>query len=111
MLVTFHSRASANIIMFGDVAVVLLRMMGHSGTVPGALLAADIPAALARLRQGLASAGQTTDNGHGNRPGVQDPDSAPPASIGLRAYPLIQLLATATLQGCDVMWNDDHPAV
>lgn len=111
MLLTFHSKASANITMFGDVALALLRMMGHSGTVPGALLAADIPAALARLRQGLASAGQATDNGHSISPSAKDaPDSPPPISIGLRAYPLIQLLSTAARQGCDVMWNDDHPA-
>jgi hypothetical protein len=49
MLVTFTTKAYANITMFGDVAVTLLKMMGHSGTVPGAILAADVPAALSRL--------------------------------------------------------------
>lgn len=111
MLVTFHSKAYANITMFGDVAVALLKVMGHSGTVPGALLAADIPAALARLRQGVASAGQAADNVHSIRPGAEDPDSPPPISIGLRAYPLIQLLSAAAQQGCDVMWKNGHPAV
>jgi len=33
--------------MFGDAAVRLLKLMGHSGTVPGALLAADVQTALA----------------------------------------------------------------
>ena len=37
--------------MHGDAAVALLRAMGHSGTVPGAILAADLPEALASLRQ------------------------------------------------------------
>ncbi len=49
MLVTFTTKAYADITMFGDVAVSLLKMMGHSGTVPGAILAADVPAALGRL--------------------------------------------------------------
>jgi hypothetical protein len=49
MLVTFTSKAYADITMFGDIAVTLLKMMGHSGTVPGAILAADLPAALSRL--------------------------------------------------------------
>ena len=45
MLVTFRSKAWGNVTMFGDVAETLLKMMGHTGTVPSALLAADIPAA------------------------------------------------------------------
>ena len=39
MLVTFTTSAYANITMFGDVALHLLKLMGHSATVPGALLA------------------------------------------------------------------------
>ena len=46
MLVTFSTTAYADITMFGGVAVTLLEMMGHSGTVPGAILTADLPAAL-----------------------------------------------------------------
>jgi hypothetical protein len=38
MLVTFTCKAYADITLFGNVAVSLLRLMGHSGTVPGALL-------------------------------------------------------------------------
>ena len=36
MVVTFSCSAYADIMMFGDVAVRLLRLMGHSGTLPGA---------------------------------------------------------------------------
>ena len=46
MLITFKSDAYADIIMFGDIAERLLKMMGHSGTVPSAILADDVPAAL-----------------------------------------------------------------
>ena len=49
MLVTFSCPVYADITMFGDVAVRLLKMMGHSGTVPSAIVAADVPAALERL--------------------------------------------------------------
>ena len=34
MLVTFTTNAYADITMFGDVALAMLKMMGHSGTVP-----------------------------------------------------------------------------
>jgi hypothetical protein len=53
MLVTFSCPAYADITMFGDVAVRMLKLMGHSGTVPGALLAEDVPAALERLRSAI----------------------------------------------------------
>jgi len=49
MLVTFTTDAYADITMFGDVALAMLKMMGHSATVPSAILAADVPEALSRL--------------------------------------------------------------
>ena len=51
MLVKFDSKVGG-LTMFGDVAVTLLKATGNSGTVPGALLAKDIPPALQRLKAG-----------------------------------------------------------
>jgi hypothetical protein len=108
MLVTFHSQASGSVTMFGDVAITLLRMMGHSGTVPSALRASDIPPAITRLQQQLAV------EEHG-RPDVQpddsDPDVPPPVALRVRAHPLIELLSTAAREGCDVMWEEGSPLV
>ena len=53
MLVTFSTNAYADITMFGDVALTLLKMMGHSSTVPSAILAADVPVVLSRLTAGI----------------------------------------------------------
>ena len=53
MLVTFTTKAYADITMFGDVALSMLKMMGHSGTVPSAIRAADVPAALSRLKAAI----------------------------------------------------------
>ena len=55
MLVKFRSDAG-DMTMFGDVAIELLKMMGHSGTVPSAMLAKDIPAAVDRLKHAVAAA-------------------------------------------------------
>ena len=55
MIVTFRSKAHADIMMFGDIAVNLLKLMGHSGTVPGALLAEEVPTALDHLRKAIAT--------------------------------------------------------
>jgi len=101
MLVTFRTNAWGNITMFGDVAVRLLKMMGHSGTVPSALLARDIPAALARLRRELAAAGDEP------APAQKDPDGEPPVGIRLRAYPLIEMLEAAEKDEADILWSAD----
>jgi hypothetical protein len=48
-MLAFTTKVYADITMFGDVAVAMLKMMGHSGTVPGAIRTEDVPAALSRL--------------------------------------------------------------
>ena len=95
--------------MFGDVAVTLLKMAGHSGTVPGALPAGDIPSALARLKQELAAAAPEAVSRQSVRLGVKDADTPPPVGLRLREYPLIQLLSAAAEQGCDVTWEEGAP--
>ena len=97
--------------MFGDVAVTLLKMAGHSGTVPSALLAGDIPSALARLEHELAAAGPEIEKKLSVRPDAKDADTPPPVGLQARAYPLIQLLSAAARHGCDVMWEEGHPVV
>jgi len=97
MLVTFSTDASADITMFGDVAVAMLKMMGHSGTVPSAIQAADVPAALSRLTAGIKAASSADVE-------VEDEDE-PQVSLSNRALPLINLLTAAAQEGCDVMWE------
>ena len=53
MLVKFSSTATESITMFGDPASQLIKMLGASGKVPGAISADDIPAALERLQRQL----------------------------------------------------------
>lgn len=98
MLVTFTTDAYADITMFGDVGLAMLKMMGHSATVPGAILAADVPAALAQLKAALAS--DTT------APPVRDVDADEPVvSMANRGLPLVNLLEAAVKAKADVMWK------
>ena len=92
--------------MFGDVAVTLLKMMGHSGTVPSALLAEDVPRALARLERELAAIGPEEQSGKSEAPRDDDADASAPVPLRLRAYPLIQMLSAAAREGSDVMWEE-----
>jgi len=105
MLVTFRSDWG-NITMFGDVAITLLKMSGHSGTVPSALLAADIPAALDRLKQALVTVSAGEKDVDRPPADADDPDAPPPIGLALRAHPFIELLSAAARQGCDVMWDE-----
>ena len=104
MLVTFTCKAYADITMFGDVALSMLKMMGHSETVPGAILAEDVPAALDRLKRSIETVKVTPVQNEANR--AQDDDSdEPPVSLAHRALPLIELLTAAARQKADVMWK------
>jgi len=100
--------------MFGDVAKELLLMMGASGAIPGALLAADVPAALQRLSAAV-------DSPEGNRilrkprPSRRESDDeegeeAVPVNLRTRAYPLLRLLETAAAEKSAVVWEDSNKA-
>ncbi|WP_373508726.1 DUF1840 domain-containing protein [Thiocapsa sp.] len=107
MLVTFRTKAYADITMFGDVAVTLIKLMGHSGTVPGALMPEDIPAALARLKAAVADhADDPLDPAPTARsPTREDGNDGPYVSLAHRALPLMELLAAAAADGAYVMWD------
>jgi hypothetical protein len=101
MMVTFESDVG-RITMFGDTAQQLIRMMGRPGTIPSALLAADVPEALAALRNALEEA----DLDEAARSGGDEENSGKPAvSMRQRAFPLIKLLEDAEHHGSDVMWE------
>ena len=101
MLVTFTTKAYADITMFGDVALSMLKMMGHSETVPGAILAEDVPAALDRLKRAIEAAPASS----GAKKASDDDSDEPPVSLAHRALPLIELLTAAAQQKADVMWK------
>ena len=98
MLVTFTTKAYADITMFGDVALTMLKMMGHSATVPGAILAEEVPVALSRLKAAI-DADQSS-------PLLAEKNSDEPVvSMAHRALPLINLLAAAAKAENNVMWK------
>jgi hypothetical protein len=108
MLVRFSTRFG-QLTMFGDAATRLLKLLGHSGTIPGAIVAADLPAALARLQAGLAKDGDEPAPEPGSTPATAQEIDADPrrATITLRtrAVPLIEMIETAIRQESDLMWD------
>ncbi|MBE3670295.1 hypothetical protein BOO24_01150 [Vibrio navarrensis] len=103
MLVIFSCKNHASVIMFGDIAQEMIRMMGHSGTVPSAILSPNIPEALEKLKSALENEKiQCLNNIETHE---EDEDSEQPVSIFIRAYPLLELLNSAAEGECDVMWD------
>ncbi len=97
MLVTFSTSAYSDITMFGDVAVRLIKLMGHSGSVPGAILAEDVQTALERLQSAIQTEKEASE--------LNDEDGEPVVSLAHRALPLIELLTAAAKEKCNVMWD------
>ena len=122
VLVTFKTNANhPDINMFGTAATSLLKMMGQSGNVPGAIMAEDISAALSSLKEELAAqseddavvpaaesesgAGLLAPDGTGH-PNVEDGDEVVPVSLSSRATPLLRMLEAAHAAGASVSWEE-----
>ena len=103
MLVTFKSKAHGDFTMLGDDALKLLKLMGHSGTVPSAIRAEDMPAALQKLKAAIdkdeaTHAGETDDD-------EDDGYAERRISLKVRAFPLIEMLEAAVAADVPVMWD------
>ncbi len=106
MLVTFKTTAYADITMFGDAAEALLKLMGQSGNVPGAIMADDVAPAMEKLKSALAD--QPTDTGEGtdaNNGSNDEDDRTSRVALATRAVPLLELLEAAAASGANVMWD------
>ncbi len=109
MFVKF-STSYGQLLMQGEPAVALVKLGGHTGTVPSAVLAADLPAFTAKLRAGLelhgdvlspaplaAAAGRSEDE--------DDEPRERPIKLRLRAVPLLDMIETALRQKSDLVWE------
>ncbi|CAA6825301.1 MAG: Unknown protein [uncultured Thiotrichaceae bacterium] len=100
MLVKFTSKSAASVSMFEKDAVRLMKLMGHSGTIPSAVRDKDVAEKLATLESALQ--GDLTDLVDDS---AQSEDDEPPIPIDRRAYPLIELLRTAAATKENVSWD------
>ena len=109
MLLTFKSAASADVIMFGEVASRLLEILGRSpDDTKGILTVAQLDEAVVRLRAAIDADKQQ----HARQPDDdQDDDEerprgmAAPVSLAQRAYPLLEMLQYAQRDKVPVVWG------
>lgn len=78
----------------------MLKNMGLSEAIPGAILAEDVPAMLNNLTNAMkANVGSSSES----QKSAWDDQSVSQQS---RAMPLIELLKAAAEQECNVMWEE-----
>ncbi|MGS6581528.1 DUF1840 domain-containing protein [Vibrio diabolicus] len=104
MLITFRCHSHSNVTMLGDIAIKMIKMMGHSGSVPGSISAQDIPDALSRLTSALA-AQEAIEKNNSQAMEEDEEQEEQTVSLGRRAFPLIELLKSAIKEECEVMWD------
>lgn len=100
MLVTFKTNSHGDITMFGNVAQSLLKMMGQSGNVPGAILADDVAESLNTLQANLKNAPEEETSANEDAD-----DDSNKVALRTRAIPLIELLESAQAAGDNVLWE------
>lgn len=101
MPITFHTKSYADLTFLTDVGKQLIELTGHTPNVPGAILANDLPAALARLRTGLATTELDAQLDETPHPDEEER----PIHLSRRALPLIALLEAARADKENVMWD------
>jgi hypothetical protein len=115
MLVTFKSSATESITMFKDSAVELLKLMGATGRIPGALSAADVPPALDKLESAIERLKTVTHADTPARPADNEDWAAdenekreerePPVALTARAVPLLSLMKRAAAGHAELVWE------
>jgi hypothetical protein len=94
MWVTFHTDAYEDITYFAEIAKRLISLMGHSGTIPGAIKSEHLPQALEQLQCALKK-----------EKAAQYDEEEEQISLAKRAVPLIYLIQAAIKKNKDVLWD------
>ena len=108
MLVTFKSKAAADIPMYPEHAKMLLSVVGKpfepESAPQGIITAAEAPAALAKLKA-AADASRNTEKDGAQTAADDQPGQAISVGLAQRAFPLIDMLERAVKDGRDIVWG------
>ncbi len=108
MITTFKSKASGDVIMFGDVAENMMRVMGKEPTAQGIVTVEQLPDAISRLKQAIAEDKQARAQAAGDeRPQYEAAPGGkrPYVAFAERAVPLLELLEASLRKSVPVVWG------
>jgi hypothetical protein len=113
MLVTFKSKAAADVIMYKDNAKRILDLFDKN-VERGVITAAETDTALAKLNAAIeeSRAHSTSDDqsagmaaNQGGHASDHEHDAAYLVSFATRAYPFLEMLRAAQKHGSDIAWG------
>lgn len=108
MLVTFKSKAAADVIMYEEHAKRILDLF-HKDVKRGVITAAETQAAIEKLNAEIAEsrARSSSDDASSNRSAGEDNEreAAHTVSFATRVYPFLEMLRAAHKRGCDIAWG------
>lgn len=111
MIVTFQSPASGDVIMFGDVAQRMMKLMGKEPSDKGIVTVEQLPEAIARIKAAIEEdkqqrAGKSPEDLPQTEPDGGDAGSSRPyVSLTQRAVPLLELLEWSLKKEKPVVWG------
>jgi hypothetical protein len=108
MLITFTSKVYPDVVMFGEVAMRLLKAMGQSEQPPGILRGGDIREAAERLREYLGTVPKDTafpEEEDKNKTEEENKEARNRVGLRIRAQPLLELLEASYHREADVIWR------
>jgi hypothetical protein len=106
MITTFRSRASADVMMFGDVTKHLMSIIGKDYTNKGIVTVADLPVAIAKLRAAIdGDKAIHAANAASYDARLSDEYEERLVSTTQRALPLVALFESSLKQEVPVIWG------
>ena len=109
MIVIFRSKASGDVIMFGDVAKRMMEIMGKDFTEQGIVTVEQLPEAIARLKAAIAEDKARHGSGYEeeDEPRMEATPGGPRPYVALavRAVPLVELLEYSLKEETPVVWG------
>lgn len=109
MIVIFKSRAAGDVIMFGDVAHRLMKIMGKEASPSGTVTLEQLPGAIAALKAAIETDKAQRVSGFEDDLPTSEPDGAGGrrsfVSLAQRATPLLELLEWSMKKKKPVVWG------
>ena len=108
MLVVFHSKPAAEVLMFAKHALPILRAAGkpYTDTLPerGVITYEDLPEAIAGIERAIAEDTEPVSEESEDEDDVKEHPISLPVTFRQRAFPLLAMLRLSRDHNADVTW-------
>ena len=106
MMITFKSKAAADIMMFGVVATHLIKLMGKEVADKGIITVEQLPDAIAKLEAALiGDQEQHREHLLADEPQEVVGSGQPAVSLTRRVLPLLEMLRVSLQENEPVLWG------